>query len=154
MQSARCANGEEAIDIPISKGNWLDVDISLSGEAGYTSMIALNRHTTPVGDGVKAENFEQADFNLAPPNIHGQQPFIVKLQVPLLGDAGIMVYDRQRSFTSFILNERNLDVYPKLEAEIRKSPFMGQKMYRWAKRVGDWELSVCLDVEPKGPFQW
>ena len=30
----------------------------------------------------------------------------------------------------------------------------GMKIYRWAKRTGDWELRVCLDRQPQTDTKW
>ena len=38
--------------------------------------------------------------------------------------------------------------YDALDSEIQRTGYMGMKAYRWAKRVSDWEVSVCLDRGP------
>ena len=48
----------------------------------------------------------------------------------------------------------SLEVFDKVADEMSRTGFLGAKMFRWAKRTGEWEMSVCLDREPKENVQW
>lgn len=99
--------------------------------------------------------------NASPPqNVHGDRAFLIKLQhTHGLGEGSFLVYDRKRSFTVYFMESKAPDVFRKFKAEI-EGPRGGNygggmyKMYRWAKRVGDWELSVCLDKVPQEEIKW
>ncbi|KAF9022635.1 hypothetical protein BDZ89DRAFT_1070577, partial [Hymenopellis radicata] len=99
-----------------------------------------------------------------PVNVHGDQAFLIKLQrrlseqemtLPFVspesrkadGYQSILVYDRQRSFRAHVWDFTNEGVYEKVLGHIWAEENQ-KKMYRWAKRVGDHELSVCLDRSP------
>jgi hypothetical protein len=110
----------------------------------YSSSTARHDLKMPAG----------ADGSLSPPsNIHSDRTFMIKLQRPLTSDVmGMLIYDRTRSFTGHVLRDAGPDVY---DAAMRYMPLgSALKIYRWAKRVGDWELSVCMDREPDEKPQW
>ncbi|TFK85917.1 hypothetical protein K466DRAFT_525107 [Polyporus arcularius HHB13444] len=94
----------------------------------------------------------------SPPNIHGEKTFLVKVQAPHgVPQQAFMIYDRRKSFRSvFFWREDAASVYDDCIAEITgpRIAFGGRKMYRWAKRTGDFELSVCLDREPNTDIRW
>lgn len=68
----------------------------------------------------------------------------------------VMIYDRQCSFKVFFGESENPSAYAEIQAEMRgpRGGYEGMKMYRWAKRTGDWELSVCLDRVPETGIKW
>lgn len=117
-------------------------------------MSVFNRHTVVS----ELKNNSKTFTSITPQqNIHGDTPFIVKLQHQPGSLVPIMCYDRQRSFTNLISKESDSDTtaFDKIVNAINSCPvFEGQKIYRWAKRVDEWHLSICLDVEPKGRFLW
>ncbi|KZS94843.1 hypothetical protein SISNIDRAFT_409344 [Sistotremastrum niveocremeum HHB9708] len=82
------------------------------------------------------------------PNIHGTNPFVIKIQTN--GDT-IRVYDRRRSLDVYLMKSWNLENFLILHTAAGTG-FKGLKCYRWAKRVSDWELSICLDRKlPEDP---
>lgn len=87
-------------------------------------------------------------------DVHGPRPFLVKLQ---LGRDNLAVYDRQRSFSQvYVVRADGPAAFADLVAEMAgpRGGFGGLKMYRWAKRVGDWELSICVDRKPETDIKW
>ena len=101
------------------------------------------------------------DDNVAPPppqNNHGEKTFLVKLQAPIgIPEPVIMLYDRQWSFQEvFFYRDDAPAVYDLCIAEIRgpRGGYEGTKMYRWSKRTGDRQLSLCLDQEPHVEIKW
>ncbi|KAL5505057.1 hypothetical protein ACEPAH_7720 [Sanghuangporus vaninii] len=139
---------------PLSKGTWQTVRFSLpeAPEDQVSSMLIINKNAMP------SELPKQKIWHLnelPSENVHGSTPFIVKIQVPVLGDInGMMVYDRRRSFVGYIYREADPSAYACIDNLVRTKGIMGLKIYRWAKMVGDWTLDICLDVEPNEPVQW
>jgi hypothetical protein len=67
----------------------------------------------------------------------------------------MMIYDRQRSFKASIFQNEDPGGYLKaLEVILKDGSFGGLKMYRLAKRVGDWKLSINFDHTPKPMPTW
>ncbi|KAL6304709.1 hypothetical protein BKA93DRAFT_732547 [Sparassis latifolia] len=91
-----------------------------------------------------------------PPNAHGAKAFLVKLQIGLANRDAYMIYDRQRTLESFFRQDRDLVLFAEIRREMDgpRGGHAGFKMYRWAKRVSDWELSICLDKEPQADVKW
>ena len=94
-----------------------------------------------------------------PPNIHGDRPFMVKIQKPYgfdsEGDPAMLIYDRQRTIHLYIWKEENGAAWELGERAIRDLP-VGKRMkiYRWAKRIGELEMSICFDRLPVQDPQW
>ncbi|PIL28918.1 hypothetical protein GSI_08965 [Ganoderma sinense ZZ0214-1] len=82
-------------------------------------------------------------------DVYGGRPFLAKMQIspPTVTPGRIMVYDRRQTFLGFLREDVDLRAFAECAAEIQgpRGGLMGLKMYRWARRTGDWELSVCLD---------
>ncbi|OCH86730.1 hypothetical protein OBBRIDRAFT_796890 [Obba rivulosa] len=123
-------------------------------EGMYMSTLnRFNMQQRPAGPIRKPDN------STPPPNIHGQNIFLMKLQIgygPAAGGPQAMIYDRQRSFEAYFMEATSPQVFQELKDEMRgpRAKYGGVKMYRWAKRVSDWELSVCLDREPQTEIKW
>ncbi|RDX40255.1 hypothetical protein OH76DRAFT_1413096 [Lentinus brumalis] len=136
-------------------GRWCPVRIraGLPGLTENAHMMLLNRYTRVAADA--AAPVHKIDPNDPPPNVWGERAFIIKLQLNLVSDRPgepphMMVYDRKRSFQVFVLSEDDPDVFLALLEEIAgpRGGYRGAKMYRWARRTGDWGLSICLDRVP------
>lgn len=122
-------------------------------EGMYTAK--WNKFNSPAD--VMATVAQEVDPSAVLPNPHGNRLFLVKLQAPLTGRfASIMVYDRQRSIQGYFMLADNPQVYPEMLREMRgpRGGHGGVKMYRWAKRSSDWELSICMDKEPQADMKW
>ncbi|KAI9056703.1 hypothetical protein FKP32DRAFT_1598891 [Trametes sanguinea] len=96
---------------------------------------------------------------VTPPNIHGEKVFLVKVMAAMAGLSAetMMLHDRQRSFgVGFVVLKDDWMVYAELLQEMSgpRGGEDGLNMYRWAKRVGDWELSICLDRPPTTTPKW
>jgi hypothetical protein len=93
-----------------------------------------------------------------PPNIHGDKVFMIKLQVAVNSGGGIppniLIYDRQKSFQVYLMAEDDADAFREAALAIKMTGWNGLKMYRWAKRTGDFELSVCFDRAPEKDPKW
>ena len=98
------------------------------------------------------------DRSTPPPNVWGDKVFLVKIQVGL-GDtppSNMMLYDRKRSFQVFMRPDDDSERFSAFYREMTgpRGGHGGLKMYRWARRTGDWELSICLDREPLMDTKW
>jgi hypothetical protein len=93
-----------------------------------------------------------------PPNIHGDKVFMIKLQTPANTGGNvpknIFIYDRQKSFQVYMKAEDDPDAFREVALAIRTTGWKGLKMYRWAKRTGDFELTVCFDRAPEKDPPW
>ncbi|KAK7052839.1 hypothetical protein VNI00_004158 [Paramarasmius palmivorus] len=135
----------------LSGGTWyttkVDFETTLRrapGGPGYTNTINVR-------DSLHAVPSPERASSSAPPNIHGDRPFLVKMQRPLNSHIGpIMIYDRERSFTFFLNHEDDADSYRKAQMEFG----LEVRIYRWVKRTADSELSICFDRQPPKPPVW
>lgn len=98
------------------------------------------------------------DYTVAPPNVHGSKTFLTKIQIGVAGNTGnMMIYDRQRTFkTVFFVKQTDPKLFEDMKNEMQgpRGGHHGVKMYRFAKRVSDWELSICMDKEPQTQIKW
>ena len=106
----------------------------------------------------RASQTYQPSDSEAPPNDHGDNLFLVKMQVGV-GAASpqhMMLYDRKRSFQLFFHRTGDPALFEDFHGEMcgPRGGHGGLKMYRYAKRTGDWELSVCLDRAPTADVKW
>ncbi|KAG9028965.1 hypothetical protein FS837_003678 [Tulasnella sp. UAMH 9824] len=81
-----------------------------------------------------------------PYNEHGDNPFLVKVQYN--GSPFIMVYDRTRALETHLVRSDSPRVFDQIAALVREKGFRGMKIYVWAKRTADFELSLALDKIP------
>lgn len=136
----------------LAAGTWLDVTLSNSGYPGmYVSSINAFSSVKGLGnDKLKKDSKIRSDADAPSPNIHGDTPFVIKIQVPAPGShrLPIMIYDRRRSVDFFLRRELDRQGYDTLETTARRTGYLGQKIYRYAKRTGEKKLSICLDREP------
>ena len=67
-----------------------------------------------------------------------------------------MVYDRRQTFLGFLREDVDPRAFAECAAEMRgpRGGLMGLKIYRWMRRTGDWELSVCLGKAPAVDAKW
>jgi len=61
-----------------------------------------------------------------------------------------MIYDRQRSFQLVWKRESDAELFDRA-SEMMSGKY---KFYRWVRRVGDYELEVCLDRPPQTDPVW
>lgn len=155
----------------LSKGSWIDVQFHVlvlgqrinnyDNSADVRAITESLKQETNVKFGRDPRYRDKDDLDCGPPlpNIHGDVAFLIKIQVPLGSkqddpDNAIMIYDRRRSFDAYLLQKVEPQKYSLIEYVVRNKGINGMKMYRWAKRTGDWQLSICLDREPSDDIQW
>ncbi len=59
-----------------------------------------------------------------------------------------LIYDRRRSIECFVMRNVDMRGFRALEDVARREGYLGQKIYRWCKRVGEKQLAICLDRQP------
>ncbi|KZT04913.1 uncharacterized protein LAESUDRAFT_656844 [Laetiporus sulphureus 93-53] len=137
-------------------GTWRTVPFT-NVQPGREGMLGvrINRYT-PLNSIRDLSNIKSSTDDEVNPDIHGKKLFLVKLQITPHGNESIMVYDRRDSFTVFLVRDKAPDVFDEIKSEIRgpRGGYFGVKTYRWAKRAGDWELSICVDRVPQTDIKW
>ncbi|KAK0449821.1 uncharacterized protein EV420DRAFT_766086 [Desarmillaria tabescens] len=143
-------------------GSWVQFHFvtamkDINGKKLYTSYVN--------NQGIMNPTTVNPDDDAPPSNVHGDKPFLIKIQKPLTRIPGLalsddvnvppslLIYDRQRSFRAHAIEADNPQAYSMAIREV----LMGKtkvKIYRWAKRVGDFELSICLDRAPEPEPAW
>jgi len=130
-------------------GTWHTINFDRSSPM---SRFILNRND--IIDSKKSESLiENIDTTTVTPNVHGDSVFLVKLQIsffPVGEDANMLIYDRQKSFQEFWKRKDSPELFDDAEE------MMGDKLkiYRYARRVGDLQLSLCLDRKPPQDPAW
>jgi hypothetical protein len=94
-------------------------------------------------------------------NIKATAPFIVKLQIPITSQVQtttMMIYDRKRALM--------WQLYPRSASEggdgnliriaeiYRSRGYLGSKIYAWAKKLSEEDLSVCIKPLPSQDISW
>ncbi|KAI0752544.1 hypothetical protein C8Q80DRAFT_1302173 [Daedaleopsis nitida] len=140
---------DECQALSLKDAKWVEVKMSATPFSSMTDgMVFSNLNKSSninLGFSDKTSASSTIDSSRVPPNEQGGLP---GGRPP----GHFMIYDRKRTFQSFLLREDDTDGFHDVLGEMVASPRRrcdGCKMYRWAKRTGDWELSICLDREPK-----
>ena len=145
----------------LSSGQWITLNPVVTSLPGWEEDVhsMINRFSgqeTP--EQLAARTYVPGLTDKSPPpNVWGSKPFLVKIQIQLCQDpTNAMLYDRKLSFRVFFRAEDGVDTFGELLRELRseRAELPGAKMYRWARRTGDWEFSVCLDRKPTVNAQW
>ena len=133
-------------------GTWITLPFvsSMPQYAGQFAVI-VNRFNSSRPE-------EQRTINDAsvPTNIHGDKVFLIKIQIGMDGEGNFLIYDRQRSMQVYFIESMDPELFKKFRAEIEgpKGGYNGLKMYRWAKRTGDFQFDICLDRAPQEVIKW
>ncbi|KAF8066677.1 hypothetical protein FPV67DRAFT_1449840 [Lyophyllum atratum] len=130
-------------------GTWHTISFTME-TGGLDYRFIVNRFDTM--HDVQAQ-VEHTDPKAPPPNVHGDKVFLVKFQISLSqfgSDASMLLYDRQKSFQVYWKKAED----PRIFAEAEKAMGDKLKIYRWARRVGDYQLSVCFDRTPETDPVW
>ncbi|KAI0649718.1 hypothetical protein C8Q79DRAFT_343079 [Trametes meyenii] len=144
-------------------GRWVKIPFR-AAVPGTESMqqAVINRYTTMTrAEDIPANSLSSGDSSslVPPPNTQGNKPFLMKIQVGLYGPGRdtMMLYDRQRSFGQvWAVRMDGAATFADLVAEMAgpRGGYGGVKMYRWAKRTGDWEFTICVDRQPEIDIKW
>lgn len=147
------AEEHDVFCLSVNGGTWRRLRVSAEDE--YMRLASLEEKaqyrltlTSKTTRGVS-----EANVVTPPPNIHGDQPFLVKIQRSL--DPGcdtMLIYDRQKTVLAFLLRISDPPAYDEALNDMRNAYKV--KIYRWARRTGEFELSVCLDKSPEQDPDW
>ncbi|VDB84553.1 unnamed protein product [Peniophora sp. CBMAI 1063] len=134
----------------VRDGKWMafrfsDADIMMDGSRRYTHIAEPNM--SPMNQKRQAQRARSGE---PPENIHGDKVFLINLLDGGVTGTRIEIHDRTASIRSHIHKEDNGEHIHELLPESDD----WYHMYRWAKRTGDWELSICLDRKPSENPLW
>ena len=149
--------------------NWVTLPFFLRQRLQHGAMTIIARRlaslvssSSPRKVSASEEYVYSNDLSYRPENIHDNSTFLVKLQLcrnpqnnPEVGNR-ILVHDYHRSIQVYLLESANAELFERVrnEMESPRGGYKGLKMYRWARRTADFELSICLDNRPKGDVMW
>lgn len=109
-------------------------------------------------DGIHFKGRSDIPYNLSKeplPNIHSHKLFLITLRpgTAATGQDVIIAFDRHYSLIAHIAPEGQAEAYKDIAREVysRRNDVY---MCRWAKRVGEWELSICIDRKPSDDVSW
>ncbi|KAH9925057.1 uncharacterized protein BXZ73DRAFT_50096 [Epithele typhae] len=142
------ATGDLASAIPELRGS--------SADRRNWQTMTINRHANLI-DPDPCPQKRTRNLSSVPPNAWGEKPFVVKFQAGMQHmPMHLMMYDRKRSFQVFFVQQDDPTLFAEFLAEVRRprGGHEGLKMYRWARRTGDWTFNVCLDRAPTTGTQW
>lgn len=96
------------------------------------------------------------DPDSIPANIHGERLFLVKITLRRKTQDSFSIYDRRDSIEVHFIQSEDPALFEEMRREMQgpRGNHGGAKMYRWAKRISDWELSICVDKEPQTDVKW
>ena len=103
------------------------------------------------GQGVTYVNTDVAGGGASHAN---SRPFVIKVQLPMMGRGPIMIYDQKRTFQTFVGTEQ-LGAYEALIVAARRGGLNVPKVYLNAKREG--ESLLIVDTNPpvnQSQFRW
>ena len=92
-----------------------------------------------------------------PRNVWGNKTFLVKITaMPSPLPSRMLIYDRKRSFEVFLVPEDGFDRFSSFIQEMwtPRAEEKGYQIFRWARRTGDWEFTICLDRKPAVDTSW
>ncbi|OSC99312.1 hypothetical protein PYCCODRAFT_1460866 [Trametes coccinea BRFM310] len=171
QSASYCGTACQRVDWPAHKascrslkgGRWINVRFRAAAPemVGKRATI-LSRYTNVTRPEEVIASAIKTPLSAVPvpsPNIHGDKVFLVNVAAAMTGLSmeTLMMYDRQRSFgTAFVVMKDDFMVYAELLAEMSspRGGCDGLSMYRWARRIGDWELSICIDRPPTPKPKW
>ncbi|KAJ7213092.1 hypothetical protein GGX14DRAFT_620156 [Mycena pura] len=146
----------------VFSGTWKEITVHRSTE------FNLNRYDIIGHPDVYEQSFEHLKTT-PPENVHGTQPFIVKIQLAAALDANnlaavtrqqvdprgidgqlMLIYDRQRSI-EFTMDTQRSDLveFNTVAGIVKQKGERGLRVFCWATRSGDWTLRLCLDHLPE-----
>ncbi|KAJ7213095.1 hypothetical protein GGX14DRAFT_446280 [Mycena pura] len=145
----------------VSSGTWKEITVHRPTE------FNLNRYDIIGHPDVYDRSFEH--FKTTPPeNVHGTQPFIVKIQLAAadasnlavvtgqrvdprgIDGQSMLIYDRQRSIEFTMDTQRSDPVeFNAVAGIVKQKGERGLRVFCWATRSGDWTLRLCLDHLPE-----
>jgi hypothetical protein len=154
-------NGHKAACVPFESED-ATVTLKISGPlvSAIISTADIRRELSNIPDGEEMRRTEASSSKKGkgkratefdPSNVIGKT-VIVKVQLPMGGLKGMMVYNRTRDLSCGISPDGQAMEYARLEKKIRESGWMGMKGYFMAE-VGDDTLKIKV-TEPLANQPW
>jgi hypothetical protein len=134
----------------LADAEWMTVTFNSNpwGQPSGGVMSMLNSNMTTQTDTVIQGTSDP------PPNKHGSQPFIVKLQMNIMGRGAILVYDRERSISFQVVKSQTpSETWKPLDDAIAGTS-SGVKLFAWAKRKSQWEVFIAVNQFPEQRLTW
>ena len=134
----------------IANATWASLPFKDSSSAalGFSTTINWNYNQKDVVSSKASGN--------PPPNNHGSNVFLIKMQMEMQHRSSIMIYDQSRAFQIDLHKARIApdiwNIFDRLMLE--KGISSGLKIFLWAKRKSEWELSVAIDPTPNQTVGW
>ena len=127
-----------------------------SSDLNSDEVVASLLNLYAPSSGQQARHADRLKSLQPPPDMYCDKAFLLRIQYTRPTDAdGISaqpqyaICDQQRSLDGFLRSKGNNPPWSTLVVQIPPLA-LDETTYRWAKRTGDWELSICLDREPTG----
>jgi hypothetical protein len=94
---------------------------------------------------------DNAEWDDVPPNYYDNEYYLVKVQLPVGGDANqMLVYDRFKTIELHLTELKNPEAFTMALLVSGGEA----KIYRWVRREGDWEWKICFDRAPDHTPTW
>ncbi|KAL0060658.1 hypothetical protein AAF712_012535 [Marasmius tenuissimus] len=135
----------------LTGGIWQDVTFSVVPEGEQSGTGPLRYLNVQTSYNPLTQNLYDAavESPAGCPNVHGNAAFLIKIQRHTYRETNpMLIYDRQRSLQVHLNRSEDPQSHAKLTGQMKKKNAF--KIYRWARRIGDVQLAVCLD---KGPLE-
>jgi hypothetical protein len=136
----------------LSKAEWTTLPFNVSNPNHPVSVVMSQK--SPIQ--LSSPTVIRDDTKTCPPNAHGSEPFIIKLQIDVQGRSHILIYDQKRTI-EFQLFRSNYppDIWMALDQTLMAHGLLGGvKLFIWARRKSNWELSLALDRLPESTIPW
>ncbi|KAJ3564625.1 hypothetical protein NP233_g8171 [Leucocoprinus birnbaumii] len=133
----------------VTSGTWTTITLQSDWveTEGSGGRIAVLNHVTR-----NVTYIESDVLKSVPKDLYGDKYFLMKLQCSMAGPKDlILVYDVHRSFNLYMMGKKNEESF---QVALRQFSHEKRPIFRWAKRVGDWEWQVCFESVPEYPSPW
>ncbi|VDB84549.1 unnamed protein product [Peniophora sp. CBMAI 1063] len=144
----------KAVCQSVRDGRWMTFHLcdteTWNGEEYYPQSIDMN--TTLLNHKRRLDRVLRGE---PPKNVHGDKVFLIHVDGGLNGSR-VKVHDRTRSIQSSLLEQDDGANFRELLPRPTNDLYVvdSSRTYRWARRTGDWELSICLDRKPTENTMW
>ena len=86
-------------------------------------------------------------------NVRDGRNMVLKVQVPIQGNGGMLVYNKKRNFECVLDYDKNADAYMRIKKVIKEKGILGMKAYFAAELRSKDELAINVaDCLPESRF--
>jgi len=123
-----------------------------------TSTIRWNNNSVIGREGTMKVMYDATKEDFPPVNTHGTDPFVMKVQYNPAGGAKAMwIYDRDRTIEGEHPEPQagqSREIFDQIHSVMVTKGARFDKLFCWARRVGDWELLLTVDRLPDQGVKW